>query len=230
MKDSTLCGILQQLCVPNKKKEGAPALIFPRRRSLRSLRHGKQASLFPDSFWALTRLWQFPRGLLSLGENPRGNCIKAGFNSREKLATSKEDTMENLEVEIITATKVADEDRLNFWLRHVGMTKMLSFERHVFCWMERLCPHYDGGFWEFYDLSNGGFYIALAGEKKMWLTWPGNYFNDEMSADAAGIVATLYALNDFAEQISPAFGEKHRQLYDYIESHPEAQAIYAAID
>ena len=35
--------------------------------------------------------------------------------------------MENLEVEIITATKVADEDRLNFWLRHVGMTKMLSF-------------------------------------------------------------------------------------------------------
>ena len=51
-----------------------------------------------------------------------------------------------------------------------------------------------------------------------------------MSADAAGIVVTLYALNDFAEQISLAFGEKHRQLYDYIESHPEAQAIYAAID
>lgn len=159
-----------------------------------------------------------------------GNCIKAGFNSREKLATSKEDTMENLEMEIITATKVADEDRLNFWLRHVGMAKMLAFERHVYCWMRRLCSHYDGGYWNFYDLSNGGFYIAPADEKKMWLTWPGNYFNDEMSADAAGIVVTLYALNDFAEQISPAFGEKHRQLYDYIESHPEAQAIYAAID
>ena len=53
----------------------------------------------------------------------------------EKLATSKEDTMENLEMEIITATKVADEDRLNFWLRHVGMAKMLAFERHVYCWM-----------------------------------------------------------------------------------------------
>ena len=138
--------------------------------------------------------------------------------------------MENLEMEIITATKVADEDRLNFWLRHVGMAEMLAFERHVYCWMRRLCPHYDGGYWNFYDLSNGGFYIAPADEKKMWLTWPGNYFNDEMSADAAGIVVTLYALNDFAEQISPAFGEKHRQLYDYIESHPEAQAIYAAID
>jgi hypothetical protein len=40
--------------------------------------------------------------------------------------------MENLEMEIIAATKVADEDRLNFWLRHVGMAKMLAFERHVF--------------------------------------------------------------------------------------------------
>ena len=118
--------------------------------------------------------------------------------------------MENLEMEIITATKVADEDRLNFWLRHVGMAKMLAFERHVYCWMRRLCPHYDGAYWNFYDLSNGGFYIAPADEKKMWLTWPGNYFNDEMSADAAGIVVTLYALTDFAEQISPAFGEKHR--------------------
>lgn len=138
--------------------------------------------------------------------------------------------MENLEMEIITATKVADEDRLNFWLRHVGMAKMLAFERHVYCWMRRLCPYYDGGYWEFYDLSNGGFYITPADERKIWLTWPGNYFDDEMSGDAAGIVATLYALNDFAQQISPAFGEKHRQLYDYIESHPEAQAIYAAID
>ena len=63
----------------------------------------------------------------------------------------------------------------------------------------------------------------------MWLTWPGNYFNDEMSADAAGMIATLCALNDFAEQISPAFGEKHRRLYDGI-SHilkPEAH-VYAA--
>ena len=92
--------------------------------------------LFPDSFLGVdTPLSSSPEGFFHLVKALGGNCIKAGFNSREKLATSKEDTMENLEVEIITATKVADEDRLNFWLRHVGMTKMLSFERHVFCWM-----------------------------------------------------------------------------------------------
>ena len=43
-----------------------------------------------------------------------GNCIKAGFNSREKLATSKEDTMENLEMEAITAARVANEEGLGF--------------------------------------------------------------------------------------------------------------------
>ncbi|MFR8578883.1 antirestriction protein [Bilophila wadsworthia] len=139
--------------------------------------------------------------------------------------------MENLEMEAITATKVTDEDRLNFWLRHVGAEeKKLAFVRYAFCWMQRLCPHYDGGFWELYDLSNGGFYMAPTDEKRMWLTWPGNYVDVEMSANAAGIVATLYALNGFAEQVSPVFREKHRQLYDYIESHPEAQAIYAAIE
>ena len=138
--------------------------------------------------------------------------------------------MESLEMEIITATKMNDEERLDFFPRHVGVTKMLAFERHVFAWMGTLCKEYRGGFWEFYDLSNGGFYIAPVDEERMRLIWPGNYFDGEMSSDAAGIVATLFALNSFAEQISPAFGEKYMQLYDYIDSHPEAQAIYAAID
>lgn len=63
----------------------------------------------------------------------------------------------------------------------------------------------------------------------MRLMWPGNYFDGEMSPDAAGIVATLFTLNGFAEH-SPAFAEKYWQLYEYIGSHPEAQKIYAVID
>ena len=59
--------------------------------------------------------------------------------------------------------------------------------------------------------------------------WPGNYFDGQMSPDAAGIVATLFALNSFAEH-SAVFGEKYVQLYDYIESHPETRMIYATIN
>ena len=60
-----------------------------------------------------------------------GNCIKAGFNSREKLATSKEDIMENLEMEAITAARVANEERLGFCPRHVGMAKIFAFEWRI---------------------------------------------------------------------------------------------------
>ena len=40
--------------------------------------------------------------------------------------------MESFEFEVITATRVPDEDRLNFWPRHVGPKYLVSFERHVF--------------------------------------------------------------------------------------------------
>ena len=138
--------------------------------------------LFPDFFFGVdTPLSSSPRGLLSPSErSPRGELHKGRFQLQGKTRN----VQGGHDGKFGNGNHHSDEDRLNFWLRHVDMTKMLSFERHVFCWMKRLCPHYDGGFWEFYDLSNGGFYIALAGEKKMWLTWPGNYFNDEMSADA----------------------------------------------
>lgn len=137
--------------------------------------------------------------------------------------------MENLEQEIITATKVTDEKRLDFWPRHVEMGKILAFEGYVFNWMGTLCSEYKGGFWNFYDLSNGGFYIAPELKHPVRLMWSGNYFDGEMSPDAAGIVATLFALSSFAER-SPVFWEKYMKLYDYIGSHPEAQAIHAAID
>ncbi len=154
---------------------------------------------------------------------------KAGSTPGKKLAVW-EDIVESFELEVITATRVPDEDRLNFWLRHVGPKYMLSFERHVFGWMRILCGDYNGGFWEFYELSNGGFYIAPENKGKMRLVWPGNYFDGEMSPDAAGIVTTLYALNGFAEQAGPYFSDKYIQLYEFMRLHPEAGVIRAAID
>lgn len=63
----------------------------------------------------------------------------------------------------------------------------------------------------------------------MRLMWPGNFFDGGISANAAGIVATQFTLNGFAEH-SPAFAEKYRHFYEYIGSHPETQKSYPAID
>ena len=137
--------------------------------------------------------------------------------------------MESFEFEVITATRVPDEDRLNFWSRHVGPKYMLSFERHVFGWMRRLCGDCRIQYAALPLLEDED-YIAPQNGSKMRLVWPGNYFDGEMSPDAAGIVATLYALNVFAEQAGPYFSDKYIQLYEFMRLHPEAEVIRAAID
>ena len=68
--------------------------------------------------------------------------------------------MENLEMEAITATRVANEERLGFCPWHVGMAKILAFECRIFNWMGTLCSGYAGGSGNFYDLNNGRFSIA----------------------------------------------------------------------
>ncbi|MFR8054088.1 antirestriction protein [Bilophila wadsworthia] len=46
---------------------------------------------------------------------------------------------------------------------------------------------YAGGFWNFYDLSNGCFSIAPELPHPMRLMRPGSFFDGEMSPDVAGM-------------------------------------------
>ena len=55
----------------------------------------------------------------------------SSFQLQGKLATSREGTMEDLEMEAITAARVANEERLGFCPRHVGMAKILAFEWRI---------------------------------------------------------------------------------------------------
>ncbi|MDT8844009.1 antirestriction protein [Paraburkholderia fungorum] len=61
----------------------------------------------------------------------------------------------------ITSSVVPDELRLNVLPRYLGR-HFLQGEALVYDWAARLCPTYDGGFWNFFTLSNGGFYMAPA--------------------------------------------------------------------
>ena len=71
---------------------------------------------------------------------------------------------------------------------------------------------------------------------------PGNYFEAEVSADAAGIIATLMIMNWLSWQVAYMGAEyahvcrslvaRQDALKDYISNikHPEAHLIYRAID
>jgi hypothetical protein len=131
----------------------------------------------------------------------------------------------------ITAAVVADEARLFTLPRFFG-AKLTQAELRVYRWMDALCEAYSGGYWDFYALSNGGFYMAPSQAQRMRLTVDGNGFAAEMSADAAGIVACLFAFCDLArdEIDGERFVDLYHMLRDYVGDHPEARLIYRAID
>jgi hypothetical protein len=108
---------------------------------------------------------------------------------------------------------------------------MMRFEAAVFNWMHRFAPDYWGGYWQFYDLSNGGFFMAPDGGTHR-VCIDSNGYAGTMSADAAGITTCLFACShlSFHDPRGELFAERFHQLREYALGHPEAGEIFSAID
>ncbi len=130
----------------------------------------------------------------------------------------------------ITANLLPEESRMGFLPAFFGQAMMIG-EGLVYCWMRNLSEDYQGGYWDYFKLSNGGFYMAPRTSKTFRVLVAGNYFEGELSADAAGIVATLYALCELANRTaSDRIVDLYHLLRDYASEHPDAGQIFAAID
>ena len=130
----------------------------------------------------------------------------------------------------IVATLVPDDKRLSVLPDFFEFRQMLRAESMTFDFMTRLSIDYAGGYWHYYRLSNGGFYMAPAIETPMRVTWNGNGYEGTMSADAAGIVATLFMLNVMAEDGTERMADLYYPLRDFAHEHAESRAIFSAID
>jgi len=131
----------------------------------------------------------------------------------------------------IVATKVGGAERLDFLPTFFGTRYMLRGETLVYAWMDRLCEAYAGGSWDFLTLSNGGGFLSLRSDEPMRVTVDSNGFEGSMSAEAASIVATLFALCHLCEQSGEdSHIERYHALHDYAAEHAEAASIYGAID
>jgi hypothetical protein len=130
---------------------------------------------------------------------------------------------------IITATQVAPENRLNT-LPTFFPKNYMQFENIVYTVMDKICGNYTGGFWEFYELSNGGFYMAPDMTEPCVISVPfGNGYEGNMSAEAVGITACIYAYC-FLSETDPAMADHHWSLRDFANNHAEAGEIWRAID
>ncbi len=130
----------------------------------------------------------------------------------------------------VVAQQVDDSERMMALPRHFG-ERLLIFEGAVYDFMRRFVADYDGACWQFYELSNGGFYMSPDGGPFRFSV-DTNGYEGEMSADAAGITVCLFACSHLSFRYSEAevFGEHFHLLREFAAQHAEASAIFAAID
>ncbi|WP_199097152.1 antirestriction protein [Dyella sp. ASV21] len=132
--------------------------------------------------------------------------------------------------ERVTATVVPDEKRLAF-LPEKLPGAYLKFENTCYAVLDTQAADYHGGMWNFYDLSNGGFYIAPADYETLHIEVMTNGYEGTMSGDAAGIVASLCAINHLCwRQPSEHHNRMFYALRDFARQHAESAAIFGAID
>ena len=132
--------------------------------------------------------------------------------------------------EKIVATLVTDEDeRMEFMPRHLG-NQLFRGQNVPFEWADRLSKDYGGGSWKFFDLSNGGWYTAPAGDKKYNVQQNMNGYEGEMSADAFGITCTIFTIGQLMQGGNEKLINAYHSLMDFAAEHAEAAAIFGAID
>lgn len=131
----------------------------------------------------------------------------------------------------VVARRVEDSDRIHTLPRHFG-NRLLTFESAVYDFMRRFSPDYRGGFWDFVELSNGGFYMAPQHEGTFRFSVDTNGYEGEMSPEAAGITVCLFAYSHLSFRYcdDQVFAEHFHRLREFATGHTEASEIFAAID
>jgi len=140
------------------------------------------------------------------------------------------------ETVVVTASLVSeDSQRLKILPLMFGRHFMRG-EALAYIWLRRLSKSYDGGVWNYYTLSNGGYYMAPdMGDACLTMRVNGNGFEGSMSPDAAGIVTSLFALDQVMHEVKTKderdfLLRQYYRLLNFVMFHPERHSIIRATD
>lgn len=130
----------------------------------------------------------------------------------------------------VTATLVKGYRRMEMLPKYFERLD-LHVERGIFDLMRWLSDDYNGGFWDYYELSNGGFFMAPTRPEKMKVLVVTNYYQGTVSSQAAGIIACLFAYREMSHtHRNDNLAGHYHLLREYAFEHPESEEIFAAID
>jgi hypothetical protein len=109
---------------------------------------------------------------------------------------------------------------------------MLIGERAVHQFMSWLAPDdYTGGLWHFHERSDQPLFKSPDADKRFRIFCETNGHMGEVSAEAAGIIATLFALSHLSfRHEADQLAEAYVRLCEFAGDHPEAGEIFKAID
>jgi hypothetical protein len=144
------------------------------------------------------------------------------------------DTHMNTQASLLPVTRelVPEDQRLAVVERLFGTAFPLQLEPVVYGITDRMTQDYPGGYWDFYTLSNGGFYMAPS-EDRIFNVKCQNMYEGDLSADALGITACLYAYSNLSislSDIAREYARHYHLLREYSMEHAEVAAIVAATD
>ena len=132
----------------------------------------------------------------------------------------------------ITRQLVAEDQHTNVTADLFGVYFPIQLEPFIYSMSSQLSEDYGCGYWLFYTLGNGGFYMAPDSDGKFQVISP-NGWEGFMSADAFGITVCLFAYSNLsfgAGEFAETCAEQYHLLREYMMDHAEAGAILAATD
>lgn len=138
----------------------------------------------------------------------------------------------NNDTNAITCCIVPEDSRMDTVSKLFGMHFPMRLEPSVFNMAGRLAAEYNGGYWDFFTLSNGGFYMAPRGDSFFSVSCDNGY-EGAMTADALGITVCLYAYSHLSfrsDGLAQTCAEHYHLLREYALEHEEASNIFSAID
>lgn len=126
-----------------------------------------------------------------------------------------------------------DQERLTVPAGIFGYHFGIRIEPDVYAMASRLSPDYRGGYWDFYKTEQGAFFMAPS-DKGPFLVCSNNGYEGYMSAEAFGLTACLYVYSHatFTQvgKLLDSCASQFHLLRDHAKGHPEAMAIFEAID
>ena len=128
---------------------------------------------------------------------------------------------------------VPEDQRLSVTTDLFGTFFPLRLEPVIYGITDRMAPDYLGGYWRFYLLDNGGFYMAPESDQQ-YSAISLNGWQGKLSADALGITVCLTAYSHLSfggpEPFARTCAQQYHLLRERMCDHREVAAILGAID